>query len=285
MIGGGAAPGHDDGVRVQVMRLGHVHNLRADPCVVRERRYSCAVTSADHSHAPHGGNSGEPHAIAPREGLFIALEGGDGAGKSTQIKRLARSLTEAGLEVLTTREPGGSDLGERLRHLVLDPQFSPVDPRTEALLFAASRSSHVETVIRPALRRGAVVITDRFLDSSVAYQGAGRNLGTTVIRELNAWAVNDVMPDLTVLLDVSAATGRQRRSTRVEDRMEQESQDFHHAVRQAFLALAQDTPQRYLVLAADQPIPALAQQISERVTQLLVERDMVKASLPGRNTL
>lgn len=178
------------------------------------------------------------------------------------------------MEVLTTREPGGSDLGERLRSLVLDPRLAPVDPRTEALIFAASRSSHVETVIRPALDRGSVVITDRFLDSSVAYQGAGRGLGTAVIQDLNAWAVHGVMPDLTVLLDVSAATGRQRRSARAEDRMEQEPQDFHHCVRQAFLRLAQDSPQRYLVLAADQPVAVLAQRISEHVTQLLADRAM-----------
>ncbi|WP_369792994.1 dTMP kinase [Kocuria sp. ZOR0020] len=242
------------------------------------------MTSADFPRYPLGSAAGEPDPSVPRVGLFIALEGGDGAGKSTQIKRLARGLAQGGLEVLTTREPGGSDLGERLRNLVLDPQFAPVDPRTEALLFAASRSSHVETVIRPALERGAVVITDRFLDSSVAYQGAGRGLGTSVIRDLNAWAVHGVMPDLTVLLDVSAATGRQRRSTRAEDRMEQESQDFHHDVRQAFLALAQDSPQRYLVLAADQPIPVLAQQISERVTQLLAERNLGDQAAAGRST-
>ncbi|MDO5618038.1 dTMP kinase [Kocuria sp.] len=225
------------------------------------------MTSTDLIDSPASGS-------APAAGLFIALEGGDGAGKSTQIKRLARTLRSWQLEVLTTREPGGSDLGEQLRNLVLDPQFAPVDARTEALLFAASRSAHVETVIRPALQRGAVVITDRYLDSSVAYQGAGRRLGTETIRDLNTWAVNGLMADLTVLLDVSATTGRDRRSTRAEDRMEQESQDFHDSVRQAFVTLAQDAPQRYLVLAADQPIPVLAQAIAQRVTELLVDRGL-----------
>lgn len=205
-------------------------------------------------------------------GLFVALEGGDGAGKSTQIKRLTRHLQANGHNVLTTREPGGSELGEQIRNLVLNPQFAPVDARTEALLFAASRSAHVETVIGPALEEGRMVITDRFLDSSVAYQGAGRRLGTDTVRELNAWAVNGLVPDLTVLLDVSTATGRARRSTRVEDRMEQESEQFHDSVRQAFLDLAQAAPARYLVLAAELPVPEIARRISDRVDELLAGR-------------
>ncbi|WP_425481708.1 dTMP kinase [Kocuria coralli] len=217
----------------------------------------------------------DPQAAGTRPGLFIALEGGDGAGKSTQIKRLSRALTEAGTSVLTTREPGGSPLGERIRHLVLSPEFAPVDARTEALLFAASRSAHVETVIRPALQRGEVVITDRFLDSSVAYQGAGRGLGAEAVREISMWAVAGLVPDLTVLLDVSEATGRARRSSREQDRMEQEPEQFHREVREAFLALASDAPDRYLVLDADAPVPVLAEEILRQVRDLLTARRML----------
>lgn len=205
-------------------------------------------------------------------GVFIALEGGDGAGKSTQIKRLSRVLLQAGHTVVTTREPGGSPLGEEIRNVVLDPRMAPVDARTEALLFAASRSAHVETVIRPALERGEVVVTDRYVDSSVAYQGAGRDLGTDVVRDLNAWAVDHLAPDLTVLLDVSPETGRARRSARAEDRMEQESEQFHARVRAAFLALAEAEPERYLVLSASSPVPALAQEILDRVNALIAAK-------------
>lgn len=233
------------------------------------------------STAPHGDPTGqasedrssdEPGSVERYPGLFIALEGGDGAGKSTQIKRLTRNLQDTGHTVLTTREPGGSPMGEEIRDLVLNPAYAPVDARTEALLFAASRSAHVETVIRPALQRGEVVVTDRYLDSSVAYQGAGRGLGTAVVRDLNTWAVSGLMPDLTVLLDVSAATGRARRSSRTEDRMEQESEEFHDQVRQAFLDLAAQSPDRYLVLPADSPVPALAERIAAHAQEMLGAR-------------
>src|SRR5690606_27957661 len=139
-------------------------------------------------------------------GVFIAFEGGDGSGKSTQARLLVQWLRTGGHEVVQTREPGGTDVGERLRALVLDPQYAPIDPVTEALLFAAARSAHVRQLVRPALAAGSVVVTDRYVDSSVAYQGAGRGLGTGTVAELNEWATDGLHPDLTVLLDVDTAT-------------------------------------------------------------------------------
>ncbi len=144
-------------------------------------------------------------------GLFVAFEGGDGAGKSTQSQLLAAWLAEQGAEVVQTREPGGTTLGRTLRELVLHGQDGSVSPRAEALIFAADRAHHVATVVRPALDRGAVVLTDRYLDSSVAYQGAARQLGHDEVRALSLWAVEGLVPDLTVLLDVSSAEGRARR--------------------------------------------------------------------------
>ncbi len=162
-------------------------------------------------------------------GLFIAFEGGDGAGKSTQAARLAEALESRGLTVLRTREPGGTPIGEKLRSLVLDHGHGHIDAHTEALIFAASRAAHASQVIRPALERGEVVLTDRYIDSSVAYQGAGRNLGTEAVRSLNEWATYGLQPDLTVLLDVDPADGRRRRTAgdAAEDRLESEADDFH----------------------------------------------------------
>ncbi|MBN6865184.1 dTMP kinase, partial [Micrococcus luteus] len=175
-------------------------------------------------------------------GLFVAVEGPDGSGKSTQARALTEALRAAGHEVVLTREPGGSDLGETLRELLLDPEHAPVDSRTEALLFAAARSAHAVRTLRPALARGAVVVTDRYVDSSVAYQGAARGLGEARIAALNEWATDGLVPDLTVLIDVDAATAADRRERRAAggegapDRMERETADRHEALRAAFLA-------------------------------------------------
>ena len=235
------------------------------------------------THTLHGGGADVcrgPYSVrvtfqtspASTPAALIAFEGGDGAGKSTQLRLLAESLRERGVPVLLTREPGGSALGEQIRSLVLDPEHAPVDPRTEALLFAASRSAHVQRTLLPALREGITVLTDRYLDSSVAYQGAARELGTQTVRDLNLWAVDGLLPDLTVLLDVPEETGRARRAERAADRMEQEPAPFHEEVRQAFLELARQAPQRYLVLQADAPVEDLAAQIRERVLDLLAQR-------------
>ena len=207
----------------------------------------------------------------PRTGLFIAFEGGDGAGKSTQAALLTQALQDAGRTVVRTREPGGTPVGEKLRSLVLEHGHGQIDARTEALIFAASRAAHVDQVIRPALERGDVVVSDRYIDSSVAYQGAGRDLGTDAVRSINGWATGGLVPDLTVLLDVDPESGRRRRtaSDAAEDRLESEPDSFHGSIRQAFLALAEASPGRYLVLDASAPVADLAQKILARIEGLL----------------
>ncbi|BCW53335.1 dTMP kinase [Arthrobacter sp. FX8] len=206
-----------------------------------------------------------------RAGVFIAFEGGDGAGKSTQAGRLAAALESLGYTVLRTREPGGTPVGEKLRSLVLDHGNGDIDAHTEALIFAASRAAHATQVIRPALGRGEIVLTDRYIDSSVAYQGAGRNLGLDAVRSLNEWATSGLQPHLTVLLDVDPQLGRRRRTAgqAAEDRLESEADEFHTRIREAFLSLAADRPESYLVLPAHLPVEDLAAQILARVETLL----------------
>jgi len=207
--------------------------------------------------------------VAP--GLFVAFEGGDGAGKSTQARALAEALLEAGHEVVLTREPGGTPAAEAIRHVVLTPEFVGLDPRAEALLYAASRAEHVARLVRPALERGAVVITDRYIDSSVAYQGVGRGLGPDVIGEINLWATRSLLPDLTVLLDVEAGTGLSRLDS-APDRLESEPEEFHRSVVAAFHALADGDPDRYLVLAASADRHEISAAVRARVDSLLAER-------------
>lgn len=207
----------------------------------------------------------------PAPGLFIAFEGGDGAGKSTQAALLSQVLSDAGRTVVRTREPGGTPVGEKLRSLVLEHGQGDIDARTEALIFAAARAAHASQVIAPALARGEIVISDRYADSSIAYQGMGRGLGTNTITALNDWATDGLWPDLTVLLDVAPAEGRTRRTAGAaqEDRMESEPDGFHGAIRAAFLELAAANPTRYLVLPAQGDITELAQAIAQRVQELL----------------
>lgn len=180
-----------------------------------------------------------------RPGIFIAFEGGDGAGKSTQVALLREALEAAGRTVTVTRQPGGTTLGREIRDLVLHGDH--VAPRAEALLFAADKAHHVDQLIRPSMDRGAVVVTDRYTDSSVAYQGAGRDLGAPEVHDLQMWAVDSLVPDLTVIVDVPAEEGRRRRGE-VHDRLEAEADPFHDAIRHHFLAMAQGAPERYLVV-------------------------------------
>ncbi|KQQ28118.1 dTMP kinase [Frondihabitans sp. Leaf304] len=203
-------------------------------------------------------------------GLFITLEGGDGVGKSTQAALLEASLTGAGYTVVRTREPGGTDLGGEIRSMVLHRR-GHIAPRAEALLYAADRAHHVDTVVRPALDRGEVVLQDRYLDSSVAYQGAGRVLGADEVRDLSLWAVEGLLPDLTVLLDLDETASRSRLdSSRTEyDRLEAEAADFHARVRHAFLDLAAAEPDRFLVLNASLDRADIARAIGDRVRELL----------------
>jgi len=199
-------------------------------------------------------------------GLFVSLEGGDGAGKSTQAAMLRDWLEEAGREVVLTREPGGTELGRLLRDAVLHGDH--VDPRTEALLYATDRAHHVASLVRPALERGAVVVTDRYLDSSVAYQGSGRDLGADEVEALSMWATQGLLPALTVLLDLDPVVGRSRLTGDL-DRLESAGDEFHARTRQAFLDRAAADEDRWLVLDATAPADQLAAAIRGRVAGLL----------------
>jgi len=202
--------------------------------------------------------------------VLIAFEGGEGAGKSTQVRRLQEWLTNEGLVARATFEPGATPSGAGIRSIVLDRAHTGISSRSEALLYAADRAQHVHDVLRPALDAGEVVITDRFVDSSLAYQGAGRTIPLDDVRMLSRWATEGVQPDLTVLLDLPPEVGLARaRGRAVADRLESESLEFHQRVRQTFLALAEVEPDRYLVLDARSSPDELAAAIRVRVATLL----------------
>lgn len=198
-----------------------------------------------------------------RNGFFLALEGGEGSGKSTVARLVAERLTAIGRDVVVTREPGGSPAAEAIRALLLSEQMAGADPWCEALLFAAARADHVARVIAPALRAGAVVICDRFVDSSVAYQGVARGLGEDAVRRANAVALAGTVPDLVAVLDVDPAVGLARAVG--HNRMEAEGLAFHAAVRQAFLDFAGRDPARYVVCDATQPARQVAATIADMV--------------------
>jgi dTMP kinase len=201
-------------------------------------------------------------------GLLIAFEGGEGSGKTTQARLIAIWLRELGYDVVTTHEPGATKIGMRLRALLLDTAHTGMSPHAEALMYAADRAEHVASVIAPALERGAIVITDRYVDSSLAYQGAGRNLPVDEIARFNWWATGGRTPDLTILLDMDPMAGLARRA-RSADRLEAEPADFHLRVRAGFRALARAEPERYLVLDADRPAEEITRQIEERIREML----------------
>ena len=209
-----------------------------------------------------------------RRGGFVAFEGGDGAGKTTQLNLLESWFKDQDVAYERTREPGGTPIGERIRSLVLEHGQGEVDPRTEALLFAASRAAHVVQRIEPALQAGRFVLCDRYVDSSVAYQGVGRQLGTEAVAEVNAFATGGLQPDLTVLLDLEPAAARARRDGREggADRIESAEDAFHERLRAAFLDRAEAEPDRYLVLNADAAPTDIQEPIRERVALLLKDR-------------
>ncbi len=208
-----------------------------------------------------GGITGQSHA-----GIFIAFEGGEGSGKSTQTVLLKKYLERIGEQVLTTREPGGTELGKSLRTILLDPATGAISPRSEALLYAADRAHHVYLTIRPALEAGQVVITDRYLDSSIAYQGAGRVLQPSEVARISRWATESLTPTLTIILDIPAEKGLARLDG--ADRIEQESLAFHERVRREFLNLANVDPERYFVVDATQGEAEISRQINERVSHI-----------------
>jgi dTMP kinase len=203
-------------------------------------------------------------------GLFVCFEGGEGAGKSTQSRLLHDWLVERGETVLLTFEPGDTPVGKELRRIVLDPATGDLSDRTEALLYAADKAEHVDHVVLPALARGEVVITDRYVDSTLAYQGAGRTLDVAEVEAVARWATGDLRPHLTVVLDLAPEAGLGRFDER--DRIEGQSLEFHQRVRQGFLDLAAADPDHYVVLDARAPIDDIAAAIRERVEPLLERR-------------
>ena len=203
-------------------------------------------------------------------GVFITFEGGDGSGKTTQIELLKAWLEERGHTVVVTREPGGTDLGNELRDIILHRKGF-IAPRAEALLYAADRAHHIHTLVAPALERGDVVVQDRYLDSSVAYQGAGRVLDPTEVRDVSLWATENLMPHLTILLDVPADVAKQRQDSdeRAYDRLEAEAEDFHQRVRESYQRLADAEPERFVVLDGTDSIEEIHHQITQKVATLL----------------
>ena len=202
-------------------------------------------------------------------GVFVCLEGGEGSGKSTQSRLLRDALGAEGYSVLLTFEPGDTLVGRELRRIVLSPETGALSPRTEALLYAADKAEHVESVVLPALARGEVVVTDRYVDSTLAYQGAGRSLDVAEVEQVARWATGDLRPHLTVVLDLEPSAGLGRFEGR--DRIEGESLEFHERVREAFVAMAKADPDHYLVLDARAPVEEIAAAIRRRIDPLLVQ--------------
>jgi len=200
-------------------------------------------------------------------GTFVVFEGGDGVGKSTQVDLLATLLASSGIDHVVTRQPGGTSLGTKLRSLILDHGHGDVAPRAEALMYAADKAQHMYEVVVPALERGAIVVSDRYVDSMIAYQGAGRSLALDEVALLARWATEDLRPDLTVLLDADPSEAVERIS--VKDRLEEAGLEFHSRARAHLLHLAQENPESYLVLDARRPREELAHTISSRVMALV----------------
>jgi dTMP kinase len=209
---------------------------------------------------------------APAAGLFVAFEGVEGAGKGTQIRLAQEWLEEQGADVLVTREPGGTEVGEQLRKVLLGHETGHLEPKTEALLFAASRAQLVMTVIRPALAEGKVVIADRYIDSSVAYQGWARGLGEQDVLTLNVWATQGLFPDLVILLHLEPEAGLLR-SLDEPDRIEMEGGDFHAKVADAYLRIAEEHPERFVVVEADGPPEQVHDKVVEALKHVVKERE------------
>jgi dTMP kinase len=244
-----------------------------------------AVHSALMSHRAADLALTERAVAVDRPGLFVVFEGGEGAGKTTQIRLLRAAVERAGHEVVTTREPGGTPLGERIRNLLLDRSSAGMADRTEALLYAAARAQHVDEVIRPALEDGRVVLCDRFVDSSVVYQGEGRELGADAIEELNRWGTGDVRPDLVIVLDVDAAAGLGRAGSE-PDRLESAGLDFHQRVNEGFRRRASADTQRYLLLDGTRPAEDISREVREAVlarieAKIAEQRDRRQATAAG----
>ncbi len=207
-------------------------------------------------------------------GLFITFEGPDGSGKSTQVEYLREYFAEKGIPGVFTREPGGTEIGEKIRGIILDRHNAEMGDMTEALLYAASRAQHVEEKIRPALEQGMVVVCDRYVDSSVAYQGYGRNMGEQ-IREINRYAIQDCVPDLTFLIEIDPREGRKRIQAGDRDRMEKQALAFHRRVYRGYQQMAALEPQRFVVIDGTQDRETMRRQIRETVDKALSQRNII----------
>lgn len=203
-----------------------------------------------------------------KKGLFITLEGPDGSGKTTQIEKIKDFLIQQGAQVIVTREPGGTIIGEKLRKLILNPEHTEMDAMTEALLYAAARAQHVAQVIEPALEKGQHVICDRFMDSSIAYQGYGRGLGDSV-SIINAYAIKGCIPDITFLLKLDPALGKKRIDWEKQDRIEMEKADFHNRVFEGYEKLQQQFSDRIVAIDAEGEIGEITQEILSHIERLL----------------
>jgi len=214
-------------------------------------------------------------------GLFITLEGPEGSGKSTQLASLAQYMDETGIEYVLTREPGGTDIGEQIRQILLDTKNREMTPEAEVLLYSAARAQHVRQKISPALERGAVVISDRFAESTLAYQGYGRGLDIRSLWQITEFATGGIMPDLVIYLDIDVRIGLARKKSDEAagkdklNRLDQEKLDFHTRVRQGYLEMAQADPERWLILDAQQSIGHTTEQIIQRIKQLLAPHSKV----------
>jgi dTMP kinase len=207
------------------------------------------------------------HDVYADTGVFVAFEGGEGVGKSTQAQMLRDALVADGYDVVLTHEPGDSPVGQQLRDILLDHRTGELDARAEALLYAADKAEHVQKVVLPGLRRGAVVVTDRYVDSFLAYQGAGRALAPREVQRLARWATGALRPHVTVLLDMDPGLAAARVGS--PDRLEAEPPAFHERVRSAFLSIAHEHPETYLVEPADGPADQIAARVRDRVASLL----------------
>ena len=212
-----------------------------------------------------------------KRGFFITFEGGEGAGKSIQVEILTSHLNEEGYHLVVTREPGGTRIGEQIRSITHDPENVDLNPLAEAYLMSAARAQHVTEIIKPAIDSGKIVVCDRFVDSSIAYQGCGRKLGSDVIKKLNELAVDGAIPDLTLFLSVSPEIGMRRRGkTKKKDRLDLQQQDFYKRVHDGYISIAKENSKRYVLIDASKSIETVATKIWEVVKQRL-------NSIPGIN--